>query len=262
MGKEKQTQKPNKLRRSVLIVFFLLCTVSSIGVTIWLLRDEIRIPILQQKSNRFQPQPEQYEVLKKALLEHKSSLTKRYKAARTAEQKQTIINESRTLLESTTPKMMRCWLGTGWDFHGTCETPGSGKIACGYFVSTIMRDAGFTLPRIKLSQQASQTILRAFVPRSEMTIRTGMNYQEFHDMVLASPPGIYIIGLDKHVGFIVHDGNQLRFIHSSGGAPKCVVDEAKDDATAIIDSHYRVIGNVTTQDETIKKWLLNEQVYP
>ena len=34
------------------------------------------------------------------------------------------------------------WYGTGWDFYGTTETPKQGKIACGYFVTTVLRDAG------------------------------------------------------------------------------------------------------------------------
>ena len=247
--------------RALLIVFFLMCTAASIGLTLWLLQDEIRLPSLTAKARKQVPQPEQYEILKLDIEIRKSRLTQSYNAAQNDADREVVLSESRILLESILPEMMRCWLGTQWDFNGTSETPGNGKIACCYFVNTIMRDAGFSLPRIKLSQQPSQTILGAFVPRNSMSIRTGMDYSAFHELILSKDAGIYIVGLDKHVGFIVHDGNELHFIHASGSAPWCVVDETKENAVALQRSHYRVIGNVTAQTKTLKKWLLDESVY-
>src|SRR4051812_5282380 len=44
------------------------------------------------------------------------------------------------------------WIGTAWNFYGTSEKPHEGTIACGYFVTTILRDAGVNLARIKLAQ--------------------------------------------------------------------------------------------------------------
>ena len=262
MTELEHTETKPSSNRALLFVFFLVCSVASVGLILLLLQDEIRLPSLTSKSSKQVPQPELYENLKQNITIRKSSLTSSYKAAQNDTEREAVLSECRELLESTLPAMMRCWLGTPWDYNGISETPGKGKIACGYFVSTIMRDAGFLLPRIRLSQQPSQTILGAFVPRDSMTIRAGMDYPAFHAMVLSKEAGVYIVGLDNHIGFIVHDGSDLRFIHASGSSPWSVVDETKENAHALRSSHYRVIGNVTAQNDTLKKWLLNEAVYP
>ena len=41
------------------------------------------------------------------------------------------------------------WIGTKWDFNGISEKPQQGNIACGYFVTTVLRDAGLNLARSK-----------------------------------------------------------------------------------------------------------------
>src|SRR5690606_907796 len=45
------------------------------------------------------------------------------------------------------------WYGTEWDFEGHTAIPNEGKIACGYFVSTTLRDMGLNINRYKLAQQ-------------------------------------------------------------------------------------------------------------
>lgn len=203
------------------------------------------------------PDSERYQELISELSQKQKNLASRYAQARTAQDFSSIISESRRTLENTLPEMMRCWLGTGWDFNGTCQTPGSGKIACGYFVSTILRDAGFKVERIRLAQQPSQNIIATFLPREEMHISASKPYADFVDQTIARGPGIKIVGLDKHVAFLViPPSGGPRFIHSSGGAPKCVVDEDRENATALQNSNYRVIGNLTRNDEVIHRWLI------
>ncbi|MCD8529123.1 MAG: hypothetical protein LRY27_04010 [Chitinophagales bacterium] len=60
------------------------------------------------------------------------------------------------------------WYGTPWDFNGISTIPNQGKIACGYFVYTLLEDAGFKLQRIKLSQAASETSIKALIPESSI----------------------------------------------------------------------------------------------
>ncbi|MFC4990996.1 hypothetical protein [Rubritalea tangerina] len=262
----KKKQQSNKSRspsyRAVLVTFFLLCSAATLATCLWLFQDEWRLTSIYAKSKKEAPNPELYSVLKKDIQSRQAQLARRYTNAQSESEKQAIIDESRSLILSAAPLMMRCWLGTPWDYNGTSETPGQGQIACGYFVNTIMRDLGFNLPRIKLSQQASQIILGAYVPKEAMTIRSGMGYQAFCQLILSRPAGIYIVGLDKHVGFIVHDGSKLHFIHSSGRPPWCVVDEKQNDAPALEASTYRVFGNVTAQDATLEKWLTKSAIYP
>lgn len=206
------------------------------------------------------PDPEHYQKLLADLSAKQVNFSSRYARARTAQELSSVISESRRTLDDTLPEMMRCWLGTPWDFNGTCQTPGSGKIACGYFVSTILRDAGFKVERFRLAQQPSQNIIETFLPRNEMHIKAGQDYSDFLDQVIARGPGIRIVGLDSHVAFlVVPTSGEPRFIHSSGGAPKCVVDEHRDNAHALRHSNYRVTGNVTRNDQVIHRWLTGQK---
>lgn len=206
------------------------------------------------------PNPELYRQLIEDLKARRISLAERYSRARTAPEISQVIKDSRGTLHRDLPALMRCWLGTAWDFNGTSATPGSGKIACGYFVSTILRDAGFKVERIKLAQQPSQNIIATFLPRSEMHVRAGQSYDDFLNEVTSRGPGIRIVGLDKHVAFIVVEEDQsIRFIHSSGGYPYCVVDEDRDNATALQNSKYRVTGDFTHSDDVIHRWLVGEK---
>lgn len=47
-------------------------------------------------------------------------------------------------------------IGTKWDYNRTTEIPRTGSIACEYFVTTVLRDAGVRLSRSKLAQLASE----------------------------------------------------------------------------------------------------------
>lgn len=206
------------------------------------------------------PDPVRYQELIKELKDKRHTLARRYSQARTAQDITLIIRESRKTLNESLPALMRCWLGTAWAMNGTCATPGSGKIACGYFVSTILRDAGFRVERYKLAQQASQNIIATFLPRNEMYVRTGKAYDDFLTEVVSRGPGIRIVGLDKHVAFIVvQPDSKIRFIHSSGGSPYCVVDEDRENATALKNSQYRVTGDLTGSDDVIHRWLVGEK---
>jgi len=103
------------------------------------------------------PDPERYQELKSELSEKRRKLSIRYQKAHTAREISAVHREARETLESALPKMMRCWLGTPWDFNGTATTPGSGKIACGYYVSTIMQDVGFKVRRVLANQHAARS---------------------------------------------------------------------------------------------------------
>jgi len=169
--------------------------------------------------------------------------------------RENIIFQARELLQLSLPHLMRCWLGTPWDFNGTAHEPGTGKVACGYFVSSVLQDAGFLVEWAPLAQQASQNILGTFLPAEKMTIRVGMDYDLFLDEMLLSGPGVYIVGLDSHVAFLViNESQELRFIHSSGSSPYCVVDESREQSQVLRSSNYRVTGNLTASAQVMRKW--------
>lgn len=204
------------------------------------------------------PNPETYAVLVGEIDYHRKKLASQYKKAKTDTEREAIIHSAKNFLEITMPELMLCWLGTPWDYNGTATTPGDGKVACGYFVSIIMRDSGFEVQRIKLAQQPSQNILRTFLPRDQLEIKVGTDYGAYMQSIRQREHGIYIIGLDRHVGFLVNNAKGLNFIHS-GGVHRRVVTESESAATSIQDSSYRVIGNLTNNKDLIKRWLLRDR---
>jgi len=106
------------------------------------------------------------------------------------------------------------WLGTPWDFNGTTQQPQKGEIACGYFVSTTLRDAGFNVQRVKLAQQASMNIMKTVCDRD--TIITHKSVAKLIETVKSQGDGLYITGLSDHVGYILNRGGQVDFCHSFG----------------------------------------------
>jgi hypothetical protein len=202
------------------------------------------------------PDPVKYAQLKKELAEKRTELSRQYRNALTAAEKNAILERASSVLESHLLKMTHCWRGTPWDFNGTCKTPGSGKIACGYFVSTVLQDAGVKCERIRLAQQPSQRIIATFLKRSDMRINAGVTYDNFLEQEIAQGSGWRIVGLDRHVGFLViEEDGRTRFIHSNPGRPQVVLDEPREKSAYLRNSNYRVTGNITANKPFLEGWL-------
>ncbi len=236
------------------------------GIMLYIKRDEwkvrewsrtIKNSIRSRKTTTHIPDPVRYEKLKQELQQKRLGLRQQYLRATTTAEQDKIIAQSQQILTQYLPKLMRCWLGHPWDFNGTATVPGEGKIACGYYVSTIMRDAGFKVKRINLAQQPSQRIIKTFVSKNKMWICCGTDYEQYVKTLEASYPGINIIGLDHHVAFVVIENGKLHFIHS-GGLTRSVVDETEADAYSLKHSNYRVVANISGYRPAILKWLLGQ----
>lgn len=206
------------------------------------------------------PDPQTYAVLTKDLERWRKDLASRYQKAETAAGRSAVEADARALLEQALPAMMRCWLGTQWDFNGTAKGPGAGKIACGYFVATVLKDAGFQVDRYQLAQQPSENIVRSFLSKESCDLSIGKDYQAFASYAEKREPGVYIVGLDTHVAFLVVGGGEFRFIHSSGSQPWCVVDESRAEASVLQRSNWRMLGNLTADSAVLKRWLRAEKI--
>lgn len=78
------------------------------------------------------------------------------------------------------------------------------------------------------------------------------------DYIEASGPGLYIVGLDTHVGFVLNREGELSFVHSSYyDPPRSVIKEQIDGRNPLADSNYRVVGKILG-DEMMRKWLAGE----
>lgn len=165
----------------------------------------------------------------------------------------------RYLVGVVTDEIFPRWLGTEWSFNGTTEEPRTGSIACGYFVSTVLRDVGFNLERVRLAQRAAEYIILTFCERDSVRRFRHVDVDDFVAEVKDMGPGLYVLGLDIHVGFVLHDGENLRFVHSSYKAPYKVVSEPLTTSAPVVTSEYRVIGDIVT-DRVLRAWLTRELI--
>jgi hypothetical protein len=217
-------------------------------------------PVELGKGGKAVADPEAYAVLVSELERWRRELAQRHRNARNDAARKAVEHDARVVLELVLPEMMRCWLGTPWDFNGTASRPGAGAIACGYYVATVIRDAGFDVDRYKLAQQPSGNILRSFLDRDACRLSIGKAYGDFVEEMSRAEPGIYLIGLDTHVAFLVVADRDFRFIHSSGSRPWCVVDEGRAEAQVLQRSNWRMTGNLTADPKVLRRWLRSEKI--
>ena len=174
--------------------------------------------------------------------------------------RQQVIVMARRRLTTGIRELAKYWYGTPWDFHGTSQQPGVDKIACGYFVTTILRDAGLKIERVHLAQQASERIIKSLTGENQIQRFSNIPIRGFVQAVRKKGDGIYIAGLDSHVGFIVCSDEHVAFIHSSGLKPRCVVDEPALTSKALINSKYRVTGHISADEQLIMHWLNGQEI--
>ncbi len=151
------------------------------------------------------------------------------------------------------------WLGTTWGLGvPQTQTPGEGKINCGTFVGTILRDLGFSVPVKKLQRQPAELIIKSLTAKQEILRFRNRPVQEFVSEVAVAGDGVYIIGLDFHVGFLRVEAGAVRFIHASY-VTGTVVNELAATSEPIMSSRYRVVGKIFGE-EMLKAWALGNAI--
>lgn len=160
---------------------------------------------------------------------------------------------------SNVERLATMWLGTRWGLGAPqLSEPGEGKVNCGTFVGTVLRDAGFAVNVKKLQRQPSQLIIRSFVGKSRMKKFSNAPMKRFLSRVREMGPGLFIIGLDFHVGFLIQTEDALRFVHASYET-ETVIDEPAASAGPIVDSKYRVVGKILDRSN-LSDWIENNRI--
>lgn len=199
-----------------------------------------------------------YDQLKRSIEERRSAFQERYACADSAEQALLVDSARAYLIDRIALDLLPAWHGTRWDFNGTTRTPKQGAIACGYFVNTVLQDAGFRLPRIKWSQMAAEPIM----------VKTCHAIRRFRDRpvsdleayVREQGDGLYKVGLDHHVGFIVKRGQSIRFVHSNYYRPEVgVMSEPLEGNNPLAHSSYRIVGKLLG-DAMMRAWLCGKDL--
>jgi hypothetical protein len=171
-----------------------------------------------------------------------------------AKEKQLIFQQ----LDSNLIQLFAYWYGTKWSFNGVSQIPGNGSIACGYFVTTLLRDAGLPIDRVKLAQMGSEAMIQSLCDKK--SIHRYNNYKMYAMLndINKLGNGIYLLGLDTHTGFIWKENKQIWFVHSSGRFPFRVKKEQVQNSVTIWKSKYKVLGQLTNDSKVINCWLQNK----
>jgi cell wall-associated NlpC family hydrolase len=185
----------------------------------------------------------------------RGEFAKRYTAAGT-EAKATILSEAEEFVFTTILKdLFPAWYGTPWEFDGRTDNPGEGSIACGFFVLRVLRDAGFKVPVDLLAVKASEEIILALADPKDIKRFHNADMSVVRDYLVKSGNGLYIVGLDQHTGFIVNDGDELSFVHSSYyKSIRKVVSEPIETQSPLSQSKCRVIGKILS-GSMMRAWL-------
>lgn len=164
--------------------------------------------------------------------------------------------------ESLVNKIIPFWEGTEWSFEGHTSKPKSGKIACGYFVSTTLRDIGLNLNRYKLAQQSPINEARSLSLDTEIK---EISEQSKADNILAIKKylkeGIHFIGFDEsHVGYILKKEGELYLIHSNYIHAVGVEIEHIEESE-VFDSYRKYyIVQLSTNERLLNYWQNKTQI--
>jgi hypothetical protein len=189
-----------------------------------------------------------YDSCKKAIAiikrQHKTKWSKLSKA-----------EKEKAFAHAVTKTIAPAWLGTKWDFNGITEVPQQGKIACGYFVTTVLRDAGLPIERVKLAQCASEKLVTTLVQDKYVKRFSHVAMDDFMTYLKLNGFGLYVIGLDNHTGFIFNDGLDIWFIHSTFIGTGDVQKEKAAGSTILKNSKYRIVGKLSEDELVLGKWI-------
>lgn len=131
------------------------------------------------------------------------------------------------------------WLGVPWSEGkgSTARRPDQPDAAvnCGSFVVAVLEGAGFRVAhRNQLARAPALRVLEAVAEEGGIARWQG-TIPELERELLRRGPGLYLLGLARHIGFAVVGDGEVRLVHASRGAGQ-VVDEKMATSAALLRS--------------------------
>lgn len=194
-----------------------------------------------------------YDSLKAQVKQVQADTRKQYELADSTT-KDSIVKVTRSyLLAVIHQSFFTRWYNTPWEFYGMTQTPQKGSIACGYFVTTILQHAGFNIPRVAWAQLPSESMMKKMqLQLKRFSNKTITEFEKYFD---DKPDGLYVVGLDNHVGFVSKYKGKLQFIHSNYYQPSIgVMAEPLNGYNPLSHSKYRVLGELL-DNNMVRHWI-------
>jgi hypothetical protein len=204
-----------------------------------------------------QSEKKEYSAIGQEILTKRSNFKKSYNNSDKVGKDSIIIEARNYLFKIIIDDIFTYWYGTRWDFNGYSRAPKQGVIACGYFVTNTLSDAGFNIPRVKWAQSASEVFIKKLA-NNNLKRFSNKSISEVESYLKQKGVGLYLVGLDCHVGFIVVKSDSIKFVHSNYYQPEIgVMSEDIDSTNPLNDSRYRIVGKLLS-DEMIINWINNK----
>lgn len=202
------------------------------------------------------PGNDNYSRIKSSVTNTQRAFKQRYQNCSNDTCRKIVIREAKHYIFSAlTDEIFPAWYGTPWAFNGTSRVPRQGSIACGSFVIFTLQDAGFRIPTRMYRQPAEYIIKNLASPANIKRFPNRAPMDKIVKWIQTKGEGLYIVGLDIHVGYIIYKNNKITFCHSSYyNPPQSVVNQALTEESPLTDSNYRVIGKIL-DDKAVEKWI-------
>ena len=108
-----------------------------------------------------------------------------------------------------------------------------------------------------MAQQAGLHEAIALQPKSQLKIYSNLTFDALKDKLnQVYNDGIYFVGLDNHVGYVLIKDKELYFLHSSYCDDKVVIELAE--TSPCFQSNLYVFAEITTNKALVKKWIFSE----
>lgn len=233
--------------------FFISCTKQSNETQAKDALSSIEEEIKEEKEG---PSTQTYDELKAEIKASRNKFKETYTTAN-QQQKDSIILAAQRYVLDKYDQMFKAWYATPWTFEGHTSVPRQGTIACGYFVTTTMQDMGFNIPRFYWAQQAADY----------MTQKLSTDIKRFYNVPMSDVvkhietkgEGLYLVGLDCHVGYIYYHNSKMNFVHSNYYKKSIgVMSEPLIGRNPLNDSKFKVIGKIMDK-EMISNWISNKK---
>ena len=199
----------------------------------------------------------------------RSELGARFAAARGTRARAAIRDEARRfIVETLEARVFPAWMGmpSAGGPQATASLPHQPGmyISCSYFLTAALQNAGLVLEsRARFAQAPAAWIERALLPPGGQIHRYGtVSPEELERRLVELGEGLYVVGLDIHVGFIVVREGHAWFVHSSYTPPGTVVREPVVSSEAIALSRRKGywVSPLFRDDRIVDLWLRHQPV--
>jgi hypothetical protein len=200
-----------------------------------------------------------YSIAKNKIETQRKAIKVNYLKASAQEKKALLQSTKQVITKNLMSTIIPFWYGTKWSFDGYTAIPKQGEIACGYFVSTTLSNVGFKLNRYKLAQKDPKKEAELLQIKGAIEVLEKSPSELKKHFIATKKDGLYFVGLDFHVGYLLKENNEVFFIHSNYINHEGVKKESITESKAFVSKKYYIVA-ITENEKLVEKWILNETV--